>query len=54
MKTKLEAAEICINSGCYMSIANGKHLNPIDKLIKYNNCTWFIRKYQVWMQEKNG
>ena len=44
MKTKLEAAEICINSGCYMSIANGKHLNPIDKLIKYNNCTWFIPK----------
>ena len=44
MITKLEAAKICMNSGCYMSIANGKHKNPLKKLIKENNCTWFLPK----------
>ena len=44
MSTKLEAAKICMNSGCYMAIANGKHLNPLEKLIKENHCTWFIPK----------
>ena len=44
MSTKLEAAKICINSGCHMAIANGKPSNPLDKLIKTNNCTWFLPK----------
>tara|TARA_Y100001970_G_scaffold288991_1_gene417995 strand:+ start:4293 stop:5387 length:1095 start_codon:yes stop_codon:yes gene_type:complete len=44
MSTKLEAAKICMNSGCYMSIANGKHLNPLKKLIMKNYCTWFLPK----------
>ena len=44
MSTKLDAAKICMNSGCYMSIANGKHINPLDKLIKTNVCTWFLPK----------
>ena len=44
MSTKLEAAKICINSGCHMAIANGKPFNPLDKLIKTNNCTWFLIK----------
>tara|TARA_Y100000590_G_scaffold271431_1_gene304730 strand:- start:5915 stop:7009 length:1095 start_codon:yes stop_codon:yes gene_type:complete len=44
MSTKLEAAKICMSSGCYMAIANGKHLNPFDKLIKKNICTWFLPK----------
>ncbi len=44
MSTKLEAAKICMNSGCYMAIANGKHLNPFAKLIKTNICTWFLPK----------
>tara|TARA_B100000700_G_scaffold304558_1_gene377341 strand:- start:2544 stop:3638 length:1095 start_codon:yes stop_codon:yes gene_type:complete len=42
MLTKLEAAKICMNSGCYMAIANGKHSSPISKLVKTNLCTWFI------------
>ena len=54
MSTKLEAAKICMNSGCYMAIANGKHLNPLEKLIKENHCTWFIPKVSSLMQEKSG
>ena len=42
MLTKLEAAKICMNSGCYMAIANGKHSSPISKLVKTNLFTWFI------------
>ena len=30
----LDAAKICMNSGCYMAIANGKYINPLDKLIE--------------------
>ena len=44
MSTKIEAAKICQLSGCNMIIANGLHLNPIDKIIKKNNCTLFISK----------
>ena len=42
MLTKLEAAKICMNSGCYMSIANGKHPNPIKRILNKKLCTWFI------------
>ena len=44
MSTKIEAAKICQLSGCDMIIANGLYLNPIDKVIKENNCTLFISK----------
>ena len=44
MSTKLEAAKICMSAGCYMAIANGKHFGPIERLIKKNQCTWFIPK----------
>ena len=44
METKLQAAKICMNSGCYMAIANGKHINPLNKLVKTNICTWFLPK----------
>jgi len=44
MSTKIEAAKICQLSGCNMIIANGLYLNPIDKIIKKNNCTLFISK----------
>ena len=44
METKLQAAKICMNSGCYMAIANGNHTSPISKLIKDNICTWFLPK----------
>ncbi len=44
MQTKIEAAKICMLSGCKMVIANGLHLNPIKKIIEKNNCTWFLPK----------
>ena len=44
MSTKIEAAKICQLSGCNMIIANGLYLNPIDKIIKKDNCTLFVSK----------
>ena len=44
MNTKIEAAKICNLSGCDMIIANGLHLNPIDKIEKQNNYTLFESK----------
>ncbi len=44
MNTKIEAAKICNLAGCNMVIANGLHLNPIDQIIKKNNCSWFLSK----------
>ena len=44
MSTKIEAAKICNLAGCDMVIANGLYLNPINKIEKDNNCTWFISK----------
>jgi glutamate 5-kinase len=44
MKTKIDAAKICQLSGCQMVIANGLLMRPIKKIIKDNNCTWFLSK----------
>jgi len=44
MATKLEAAKICMNSGCNMLIANGNHLNPIKQIIEKKLFTWFVPK----------
>jgi len=44
MNTKIEAAKICNLAGCNMIIANGLHLNPITKIEKKSNCTWFVSK----------
>jgi len=44
MSTKFEAAKICMNSGCHMYIANGQHLNPLDKIIKNKIYTCFYPK----------
>ena len=44
MNTKIEAAKICNLAGCNMVIANGLHLNPINRVEKENNCTWFFSK----------
>ncbi len=44
MNTKIEAAKICNLAGCNMIIANGLYINPIEKIEKKNNCTWFISK----------
>jgi len=44
MKTKIDAAKVCQLSGCVMAIANGLLDRPIKKIIKKNNCTWFLPK----------
>jgi len=44
MKTKIEAAKICQLAGCYMVIANGNYINPIQKIISNKKCTWFLPK----------
>ncbi len=44
MDTKIEAAKICNLAGCNMIIANGLFSNPISRIEKKNNCTWFISK----------
>ena len=44
MKTKIDAAKICQLSGCVMAIANGLLDRPLQKIIKRNNCTWFLPK----------
>ena len=42
--TKLDAAKICINSGCHMFIANGKKINPLKKMLKEKVFTHFKPK----------
>jgi glutamate 5-kinase len=44
ISTKLDAAKICMNSGCHMFIANGKKKNPLTNMIKNKNYTHFIPK----------
>ncbi len=44
MDTKIEAAKICNLAGCNMIIANGLYINPVERIIKKNYCTWFISK----------
>ncbi len=42
--TKLDAAKICMNSGCFMYIGNGKNLNPITKMFSSKRFTCFTPK----------
>ena len=42
--TKLDAAKICMNSGCHMFIANGKIDNPISNMVKNHKFTHFFPK----------
>ena len=42
--TKLDAAKICMNSGCHMFIANGKKDSPISNMIKNKKFTHFFPK----------
>ncbi len=44
ISTKLDAAKICMNSGCHMFLANGKKDNPITNMIKNKIYTHFIPK----------
>ena len=44
ISTKLDAAKICMNSGCHMFLANGKKNNALEKIIKNKIFTHFIPK----------
>ncbi len=44
ISTKLDAAKICMNSGCSMFIANGKKNNPIKQMLSTKKYTHFIPK----------
>ena len=52
MFTKLEAAKICMNSGCYMYIANGQKMNPLKDLINKNIYTRFVPKISTLAARK--
>ncbi len=44
ISTKLDAAKICMNSGCHMFIANGKKDNPLKRMLQNKVYTHFIPK----------
>ena len=44
ISTKLDAAKICMNSGCHMFIANGKKDRPLKRMIQNKVFTHFIPK----------
>ena len=44
ISTKLDAAKICMNSGCHMFIANGKIDRPLKRMIQNKVFTHFIPK----------
>ena len=44
ISTKLDAANICMNSGCHMFLANGKINNPLKNMIKNETYTHFTPK----------
>ncbi len=44
ISTKIDAAKICMNSGCHMFIANGKKENPIKRLLKHKIFSHFVPK----------
>ena len=44
ISTKLDAAKICMNSGCNMFIANGSDNFPLQKMIKTKIFTHFVPK----------
>lgn len=41
MTTKLQAAEIAVGAGCNMAIADGRVLNPLQRVAEGARCTWF-------------
>ncbi len=44
ISTKLDAAKICMSSGCHMFLANGNRENPLQKMLRFKNFTHFIPK----------
>ena len=52
MITKIDAAKICMNSGCKMILAQGSINNPISKLEKGKTCTIFIPQINNYNAKK--
>ena len=52
MITKLDAAAICMNSGCHMFIANGNKKNPINYMFKNKIFTRFVPKISTLAARK--
>ena len=44
ISTKLDAAKICMNSGCHMFLANGKKNNPLKNMLRNKTFTHFVPK----------
>ncbi len=42
MRTKIEAAKICVTGGAHMVIADGRIEHPIQRVADSANCTWFL------------
>lgn len=42
MTTKLLAAKMCLEAGCKMVIMHGKEEYPLRRLMRGEECTWFI------------
>ena len=42
MRTKIEAGKIATTGGTHMVIADGRVLNPIDRIAQGAACTWFL------------
>ena len=42
MKTKIDAARVCMSTGSHMVITSGRELNPLRKLRSGHTSTWFL------------
>lgn len=53
MVTKIAAAQIASDSGCYMLITNGKIMNPLANIDKGQKSTWFLPQTTISKARKN-
>ena len=53
MKTKLEAAQMAIGSGCHMVIAKGTEKHALKKLASGAACTWFVASTKPQVARKD-
>ena len=53
MKTKLEAAQMAVASGCHMVIAKGHAKHALAGLMHGDACTWFIASEKPHMARKD-
>lgn len=53
MVTKIAAAQIAMDCGCYMFITNGKLMNPLKNIDKGQQGTWFLPQTSISKARKN-